>query len=300
MAFRFPLADVVISITAEKRTVEKPGYTNRYVSLNQQEFTLDIEKVAWFYACGGNHVEVIPNPEATLSTLQLYLNGSVYGAILHQRKTMPLHGSCFQYQGLGIMICGESGVGKSSLTTSFCLNGANFLTDDVTPVLFKRGKPHIWGVSDRIKLWSDSLRQLDQQIEGLDQIVPEQGKFYFPMESDKESVFPLDHIFVLHVHDEANVRVEPLEGTEKFAVLRNEIYRREYLKGMAESETVYFEQLIAMSQAVTITKVTRPAQIPIEQLRIKLEKIIFSIELNQKFVAEENNTDIINEKVKKI
>jgi len=42
------------------------------------------------------------------------------------------------------MICGDAGAGKSSLTASFCLEGAEFLTDDVTPLLFRDGKPFIW------------------------------------------------------------------------------------------------------------------------------------------------------------
>ncbi len=287
MLFRFPLEDVNVKTTAKKKTIEKPDYTNHYVSLNQNEFTLDVNAVAWFYACSGDYIDVMPYGDVSQSVVELYLNGSVYGAILHQRKTMPLHGSCFQFRGLGIMLCGESGVGKSSLTTSFCLNGAHFLTDDITPVIFKSGKPHIWGVSDRIKLWSDSLVQLNQKEEGLDRIFPEQGKFYFPMESDKGAFFHLDHIFVLHTHDQSEVRIQPLEGVEKFAALRNEIYRWEYLQGMAESETAYLEQLIMMIQATTVTKVSRPATIPIEQLRIKMETLILAIASDQKPASRE-------------
>ena len=281
MVFRFPVKGVDINITVEKRVIENPSYSDYYVSLNQREFVLDIEGIACFYARNGNHIDVMPYKGADHSVVELYLNGSVYGAILHQRKTLPLHGSCFNYQNRGIMICGESGVGKSSLTASFCLNGADFLTDDITPIVFKEGIPTIWVMSDRIKLHADSLTQLNQPIDELTQIGPDWAKFYFPMKSVSEETVALHHIFVLHVHDQPDVSVRPLAGIEKFAALRNELYRGEYLRGMPESEADYLTQLILLSQHVSVTKISRPAEIPIEQLRAILEKHILSIEAKQ-------------------
>jgi hypothetical protein len=287
MLFRFPIKDVKVNTTTDKKIIKNPAYSTGCIDLNQFEYTLDLEGIAWFYANNGNQIELISHLPDSQSVIELYLNGSVYGAILHQRKTLPLHGSCFQYQGLGVMICGESGVGKSSLTASFCLSGANFLTDDVTPILFNRGKPHIWGVSDRIKLWSDSLLQLNQKEEGLERIFPRQGKFYFPIESDNEMVLLLNHVFIIQIHDEPTIWAQPLRGVEKFAALRKEIYRSEYLEGMPESERAYLEQIIAMSQAVSVTKVFRPAAIPIELLRIKLEKLILMVKSNQQLLSSE-------------
>ena len=276
MLFRFPLTDVDIQLTASKILVENPCYATDYVRLNQHEFTLDIAGVGWFHARSGNYVAVMPDENATSSTIDLYLNGSVYGAILHQRKTLPLHGSCFRYQGLGIMLCGESGAGKSSLTTSFCLAGATFLTDDVTPIVFQNGKPHIWGVSDRIKLWSDSLQQLNQAEAGLERIIPEREKFYFPMQSDTHKLVPLDLIIILHVHDQPELTIEQLEGVPGFTALRNEIFRREYLQGMPDTETAYLGQLIAIGQAVRVINVYRPRTITIEQFRAELTLLIDS------------------------
>ena len=274
MSFRFPLKDVDIQLAASKKQVEKAGYATDYVQLNQHEFTLDIAGTGWFYARSGNYVALMPDENATASTIDLYLNGSVYGAILHQRKTLPLHGSCFRYQGLGIMLCGESGVGKSSLTTSFCLQGAAFLTDDVTPVIFQNGKPYIWGISDRIKLWSDSLQQLNQAEDGLERIMPEREKFYFPMLPNTDTLIPLDLIIILHVYGQPELTIEPLEGVPGFTALRNEIFRREYLQGMPDSETAYLGQLIAIGQAVRVVNVYRPEHLAIEQFRAKLVQLI--------------------------
>lgn len=276
MQLRFPIKNIEIQLTGVKKDIAHPNHCYPSVCLNQREFLLDLEGVACFYACNGNYIELMPYPDVTQNALELYLNGSVYGAILHQRKNLPLHGSCFSFQGVGVMICGESGVGKSSLTAAFCLNGADFLTDDITPIFIKEGKPYVWAISDRIKLWSDSLQQLNQNEEGLSRIVPEWGKFYFPMESEKGDEVALDYVFILQIHDKATVEIQELEGIEKFIALRNEIYRKEFLQGMPESEASYLKKLIAMSQNVKITSVFRPACISIEQLRLAIEKCILA------------------------
>ncbi|GAB2551994.1 hypothetical protein [Spirosoma aerophilum] len=274
MPFRFPLKDVVVEQTSARKQLDKATYADEWVQLNQYEFVLDMPEVGWFYACHGKHIDVFPYPDANRSAIELFLNGSVYGAILHQRKTLPFHGSCFRYRGRGIMLCGESGAGKSSLTTAFCLQGADFLTDDVTPIVFKDNKPFIWGVSDRVKLWSDSLRQLQQSESGLEQIIDSREKFYFPMSSNPGSLTSLDLLIILRVTDHPEVSVESLSGIPGFTALRNEIYRTEYLAGMPESEAAYLQPLILISKAVRIVVVYRPEHMGIGQLQTELQTLI--------------------------
>ncbi|NBC04335.1 MAG: hypothetical protein GVY20_11600, partial [Bacteroidetes bacterium] len=172
----FPLDDVEIHEVDKTREVQKPIYSNNWMSINPDEFSMTVENVGSFYAGGGNRIEYSPNEKADESSLELYMNGSIYGAILHQRQILPLHGSSFIYDKSGVMFCGDSGAGKSSLTTSFCLNGADFLTDDVTPILFKEEKPHIWPKSGKIKLWDDSLQQFKKEKRQLTKIRPEDEK----------------------------------------------------------------------------------------------------------------------------
>ena len=111
MNLKFPLADVTIEITTLKKEVTAPLYDDGFYRLNQHEFSMDVEDVGWFYASGGNYIAMVLNPAATQANIELYLNGSTYGAILHQRKIMPMHASCFVHNNKGIMLCGESGAG---------------------------------------------------------------------------------------------------------------------------------------------------------------------------------------------
>ena len=274
MQLKFPLKDVNIEISDSSIQVENALYDDGFYRLNQNEFSMHVEDVGSFYASGGNYISLVLNPKASIANIELYLNGSTYGAILHQRKVMPMHGSCFVYDNKGIMLCGESGAGKSSLTAAFALDGNDFLTDDVTPVLFTNEQTFIWTMSDRIKLWEDSLKQLKQNKEVLDKITPDTEKFYYPIESYKHSNYRLNHIFLLEKHDSTSIVFQEIEGAEKIIALRKEVYRLEYLQGMPENEAHYFKNLVQMSKNTRITKLYRPTNIPIERTKSEIEKYL--------------------------
>jgi hypothetical protein len=60
----------------------------------------------------------------------------------------PLHAACVQKEGRGVLLCGESGAGKSSLAFACARSGWTFLSDDSSALIRKRpdrlvvGNPH--------------------------------------------------------------------------------------------------------------------------------------------------------------
>lgn len=270
----FPLDDVEISCVEEISQVENPFFSNDWMSISASEFSMTVNHVGSFFAGNGNRIEYSPGPHAGPGAIELYMNGSVYGAILHQRKILPLHGSSFIYKDSGVMFCGESGAGKSSLTTSFCLDGAGFLTDDVTPILFDDDKPHIWPKSGKVKLWDNSLKQLNKQKNNLTKIRPEDEKYYLPIESNQTHAFPLNHILILQVTDDEEVSFEKVQKVEAFSYLHQEIYRREYLFAMSDSEAAYLEKIADICKNVSVTRINRPASIQIDEMRNIIKKYL--------------------------
>ncbi|MBW6480992.1 MAG: hypothetical protein K0B37_16295, partial [Bacteroidales bacterium] len=89
----FPVTDIMLRRVETPRKVSAPAFANHIWQINQYEFAMQVEGVGSFYACNGNEVEYMPAEGAAKESLELYLNGSVYGAILHQRNILPLHGS---------------------------------------------------------------------------------------------------------------------------------------------------------------------------------------------------------------
>lgn len=266
MRLRFPLQDVSVLRVDSVRKVLDPVYSDSFWQMNQQEFAMQVEGVGRFYARDGKEVEYHPDKGASRESIELYLNGSVYGAILHQRQILPLHGSCFLEQDLGIMLCGESGAGKSSLTTAFCLGGSEFLTDDVTPITFTEGLPVINVLSDRIKLWDHTLSQLGVSKAGLKRIEARTDKYYLELDAGRGGRHPLQLVINLVVEEVSLPVFREIEGAAKVAALRNEVYRWEYLQGMPDNEAKYFSDLVSAAKSVRVFEVIRPGDIPVRDL----------------------------------
>ena len=271
---RFPLKDVIVRKVIEPRLVSEPLYDELYWQMNQREFAMQVDGVGSFYACNGTEVEYAPADGAGNNEIELYLNGSVYGAILHQRKILPLHGSSFRHNGITVVVCGDTGAGKSSVTAAFCLDGAEFLTDDVTPVVIKEGIPCIMALSDRMKLWADTLKQLEKEVDGLTNIHRRTDKFYLPMERAPGDFFRPDLVLLIEVKEYGDADFSEVTGAGQFTALRAEIYRPEYLPGMPENEQAYFETILAVCRNTRMIRITRPAEISIYDLHRSISEYL--------------------------
>ncbi len=56
-------------------------------------FLLAIPGVAAFHVHGGREIIIQPAPQADAAAIRLFLLGSAFGALLHQRGITPMHGS---------------------------------------------------------------------------------------------------------------------------------------------------------------------------------------------------------------
>nr|WP_319573298.1 hypothetical protein [uncultured Draconibacterium sp.] len=156
------------------------------------------------------------------------------------------------------MICGRSGVGKSSVTAAFCQNGAKYINDDISPMKIDLSKTVILPYKTRIKLWDDTLEKLEIENNELEKIRPEIEKFYLKMRKENYSDFDLNQIFILNIRNKEASEANVLNGIQKYNALRKQIYRKVYLKGMPETEKEYFKQLFLLATKVKVTSIERP------------------------------------------
>jgi hypothetical protein len=66
-----------------------------------------------------------------------FLEGTAWHLLVPLYLT-PLHGACVQKAGRGVLLCGESGAGKSSLAFACARGGWTFLTDDSSCLIRRR------------------------------------------------------------------------------------------------------------------------------------------------------------------
>lgn len=268
----FPLEMEKIAFTQEELAdMPNPFFSRPHLQVNEKDLILHIKNVASYRVTNGNQIQMHIHKDANMDTVNLFLNGSVLGAVLHQRGHLPFHGSTFDYQGKAVMICGHSGVGKSSITMAFCQNKASFICDDITPVLITQDNASIMPVRNRIKLWEDSLQRLDIDFRRLNKIRPVLNKYYLPIDQQTDNR-ELDQIIILNIHTKNCFEKKELVGLSKFNMLRKQIFRSTYLNGMPETKRMYFNQLVQLAGRVRITLVTRPMKCDISETRQFIEK----------------------------
>lgn len=86
----------------------------------------------------------------------LYLQGPILSFVLRLRGVVCLHASSVVIEGQAVAFGGYSGAGKSTLAAAYCASGFSLLTDDVLPLVKKKGT--IFAVSGypRLRLYENS------------------------------------------------------------------------------------------------------------------------------------------------
>lgn len=245
-------------IPTPPQNIDCPLFERPHLKVSEDRFFLQVYNQAQFYVEKGELVNIYLEKGADTDSIQLFLNGSVLGAILLQKRILALHGSSFCYNGVGVVVCGNSGAGKSSVTAAFCQNNAQFITDDITPISIKEGEAYVKPLKTEIKLWDDTLEQLSLPSENLRKIRPTLDKFYFPYEPSAELNSKLHLIIILNIHNKDEFTSSELTGVNKFIALKNQIYRKLYLKGMPQTEQNLCLQLLNLGQKVRVLYITRP------------------------------------------
>jgi hypothetical protein len=119
---------------------------------------LSVPDVARYLIEGGREIIVDPEPEVPERNLRLYLLGSAFGALLHQRGLLPLHANAVEVDGRAVAFMGASGEGKSTLAAWFHDRGFRIIADDVCVVRFdQQGSAIAQPGLPRLRLWAEAL-----------------------------------------------------------------------------------------------------------------------------------------------
>lgn len=90
--------------------------------------------VARYRVRHGREVIVEPAPGAADTALRTYIYGTVLGLLCHQRGLLPLHAGAVAVGDRAILVAGNSGAGKSSVTAALVRQGASLLAEDLCPL----------------------------------------------------------------------------------------------------------------------------------------------------------------------
>jgi hypothetical protein len=219
---------------------------------------LQVDDVARYLVRDGRRIEIARDPAADDDDVRTFLLGSAVGALLHQREDLVLHASAIIAGEGGVAFLGHSGAGKSTLAAAFRKRGYPVLTDDLC-VVRPGADGRMWAYPGfpQTKLWLDSLKQLDLSPEGLRRIRHKIEKRAVPLGGDfAGEPCPLRKLYVLRAHNQADLKLTPVLGPNKFLILKNHTYRFGFLAGVNE-KTGHFQQAVRLASQVPLASAVR-------------------------------------------
>ncbi|OCC15631.1 Serine kinase of the HPr protein, regulates carbohydrate metabolism [Dissulfuribacter thermophilus] len=182
---RFSKSDVSIILKRpERRPPRLRGLSGVRFEIAQQYSCLFWEDVGLFQIKNGNQITVSPFPGAYREIVRLPIASTCMALLLEQRGFLVIHGAALEINGAGIVLVGDKGYGKSTLTAYLLGSGGRLLSDDVTAISIDSNGAWIMPGFPSMKLWPDAINFLGRDADALKRIHPLVEKRAVPMTSN--------------------------------------------------------------------------------------------------------------------
>lgn len=225
--------------------------------IKDQSVWIHVPDAAIFCIENGNKILVSPLKENQEDKIRLYLLGSCMGALLLQRKVIPLHGSAIVINNRAYGIVGDSGAGKSTLAASFLEKGFTLLSDDIIPITLNDGIPMVTPAYPQQKLWKESLDAFSVSSDQFSAIFDRETKYIVPVPASFEvNQMPLEAVFEL-IKGEDDIVLRPLTKLEQLRKLYEHTFRSFLIERLNLLEW-HFHITSAISNKAKMYQLTRP------------------------------------------
>jgi hypothetical protein len=122
---------------------------------------LHAEAIGRFHIYGGNGIDFSVEANATPWAVDHFLWGNALAGLIHQRGELPLHAAALSPCGLRVIVlCGPSGVGKSTMSATLVKRGWRFFSDDLTRITSSGSEVLAWPGAGALRLRSDACERL--------------------------------------------------------------------------------------------------------------------------------------------
>jgi hypothetical protein len=245
--------DADVSIRIGKAPEILNARTGRYKRFfaSDDSFLLIREKVAKYYVHDGKQIIIEPLADIECKDIRLFLLGSVFSALLHQRGFFVLHGSAIEMDGEAIIFTGTSGAGKSTLAAAFAQKGYRVITDDVCAIRIGADeRPMLIPGFPKIKLWKDAADRLSRDISTATPVRDGEEKYNFStIESHCSEPLPLRDIYIIKPNEGDEISIESIESFQRILQLIRNTYRFRFLKAQG-GRPLHLEQCARISKHV--------------------------------------------------
>ncbi|MBD0379732.1 aldolase [Paenibacillus sedimenti] len=252
-------ADVEIKLGDLSGDWSEFGTPDDFYAYTDHQFLFYVPDTAIFSIRGGKQIIVSPLAGSVEKSIRLYLLGTCMGAILIQRRILPLHGSAVVMNGRAYAFIGDSGAGKSTLAAAFLQNGYPLLSDDVIAIKLDgiNNHPIVIPAYPQQKLWQQSIDHLGMEANRYQTIYD--SKYAVPVSSNFcAQPVPLAGLFEIVKSEAAEVEMVRHQGLERLAILSYHTYRNFLIPQLGGNDW-HFSTIASMGSKVNMYQLRRPS-----------------------------------------
>lgn len=260
--------DVTIQLGNAPQELENPTDERVTYQAKEGEFLMYFKfNPVRFYIKNGNSITIETGDSEDWDFIKLFLLAPVVGALLHQRRVIPLHAGGVVIDGEAVLFSGESGAGKSTTTAAFKEKGYQLMADDVAVIHNDDiGNPMVEPGVPFVKLWKESFEVLEKEVPKEGRIRAEIEKYFVPINDIASSALPIKRIYIL---EKSNLITEPqikeLSSIETVHQLRLGTYRYYFLIGLG-GENEHFRVAFNLGNKGMVKQLIRPEIYPVDKL----------------------------------
>ncbi|MBF9153025.1 hypothetical protein [Novosphingobium jiangmenense] len=230
-------------------------FDDQALAISKTEFIfVTLEDVRFHYRVGQGLTVQLPEGTDSLTEtdFELFLWGTVFGAIAWLNGLVPLHASAVEVNGRAVAFTADSGGGKSTLAAGLARLGLPHVCDD-TLVLATAGSIMAMPDGKPLKLWDDALLLTGMEAERPIQSMP--GKHYANAALKAGGTLPLTDLYFLERGE--SVEVEQITGARKLAMLPEALYRN-FVHAARGDRSAHEQFLLGFCSQVRFWKLRRP------------------------------------------
>ena len=231
----------------------------QYFHVEENLCMFHVPETAIFLIQNGNKIIVSPHEGVAEDYIRLYLLGTCMGAILMQRRILPLHGSAIAINGKAYAIVGDSGAGKSTTASALLRQGYQLISDDVIPVSFnEQNVPMVTPAYPQQKLWQESIDEFGMESSNFRPIIDRETKFAIPVDSQFcDKPLPLAGVFELMKTEGEKLLFSSVTGLERFHLLFQHTYRNFFIPRAGLMDW-HFQTSAKMVNKMSFYRIQRP------------------------------------------
>lgn len=258
-----------------------------WISYSSRRCLLRIENIGRFLVEKGNTIIVDRRLdrsrergfEVPAADVRVFLLGSAFGALLHQRDLLPLHVSAVESSGGIWAFTGNSGAGKSTMAGWFHRKYSwPMISDDVSVIRPEFEEALLFPGPRKLKLWEDAVEYLGCKDEKLVQDLTNTPKFQLYLSDlNQYQPQPMRGLVALERCDEGErPRLEKLKGAQALKVIMDAVYRP-YMAEWFRDPGELMQNLVKLCNQVDVYRFRR--QWALEQMELQLNPLIDKIRI---------------------